>query len=166
MGSVASPLVGDVRDLPPYHGGTPGGWSPVSNLPRPLPGKEGSQVDLSLDAKEALVGTHFTAGVTGMPIVESCSGEATRSYSVAELETIAREMRAWNLLCLHAAGSGHAGGTLSVMDIAAALYLSVIRHDPGIPEWDDRDRVFWSAGHKAPALYIALAYAGYFDKKE
>jgi len=26
----------------------------------------------------------------------------------------------------------------------------------------ERDRVFWSAGHKAPALYVALGRAGYF----
>ena len=48
------------------------------------------------------------------------------------------------------------------MDIAAALYLKKIKHDPTNPTWEDRDRVFWSVGHKAPALYIALAEAGYF----
>ncbi len=30
-------------------------------------------------------------------------------------------------------GSGHPGGTLSVMDIAAALYLNVLNHDPANP---------------------------------
>ncbi|MDI6828642.1 MAG: transketolase, partial [Armatimonadota bacterium] len=29
-----------------------------------------------------------------------------------------------------------------------------------------RDRVFWSTGHKAPALYVALARAGYFPIEE
>jgi transketolase len=48
------------------------------------------------------------------------------------------------------------------MDIAAALYLRVLDHDPQNPAWPERDRVFWSAGHKAPALYIALGKAGYF----
>jgi transketolase len=48
------------------------------------------------------------------------------------------------------------------MDIAAALYLRVLNHDPKDPDWPQRDRVFWSAGHKAPALYIALGRAGYF----
>ncbi|MCL4417067.1 MAG: transketolase, partial [Actinobacteria bacterium] len=28
---------------------------------------------------------------------------------------------------------------------------------------ENRDRVFWSAGHKAPALYAALGLAGYFE---
>jgi transketolase len=42
----------------------------------------------------------------------------------------------------------------------------VIRHDPANPDWDDRDRVFWSAGHKAPALYVTLGMAGYFPIEE
>ncbi|MCG2821343.1 MAG: transketolase, partial [Candidatus Atribacteria bacterium] len=41
-------------------------------------------------------------------------------------------------------------------------YLKKIKHDPANPAWEDRDRVFWSVGHKAPALYLALAEAGYF----
>jgi len=82
--------------------------------------------------------------------------------SIAELIAAAAEMRAINLLSIHAAGSGHPGGTLSVMDIAAALYLNVLNHDPAHPHWPQRDRVFWSAGHKAPALYVALGKAGYF----
>jgi transketolase len=48
------------------------------------------------------------------------------------------------------------------MDIAAALYLRVLNHDPSDPAWPKRDRVFWSTGHKAPALYVALGKAGYF----
>jgi transketolase len=82
--------------------------------------------------------------------------------SVEELRQVAAEMRALNLVNIFAAGSGHPGGTLSIMDIAAALYLHVLNHDPKDPSWPGRDRVFWSAGHKAPALYIALGRAGYF----
>ena len=78
----------------------------------------------------------------------------------------AGEMRAYNMVALTAAGSGHTGGSLSVMDVAAALYLKKIRHDPKNPDWEDRDRVFWSAGHKAPALYVALGEAGYFPMQE
>jgi len=70
-------------------------------------------------------------------------------------------MRAFDVLATHCAGSGHPGGTLSIMDIAAALYLEVMKHDPHNPDWQRRDRCIWSAGHKAPALYVALAAAGY-----
>ncbi len=79
-----------------------------------------------------------------------------------ELRRAAREMRAVAITDIFAAGSGHPGGSLSVMDLAAALYLNVLNHDPSNPGWPDRDRVFWSAGHKAPALYVALGRAGYF----
>jgi transketolase len=79
-----------------------------------------------------------------------------------ELKQAAAEMRAVDVIDIFAAGSGHPGGTLSIMDIAAALYLRVLNHDPKDPAWPLRDRVFWSAGHKAPALYVALGRAGYF----
>jgi len=97
-----------------------------------------------------------------MPIINSKTGKIRKNYLVEELIKKAREMRAYNMIAITAAGSGHTGGTLSIMDITAALYLKKIRHDPANPTWEDRDRVFWSVGHKAPALYIALAEAGYF----
>jgi transketolase len=87
-------------------------------------------------------------------------------YSVDELRDAAAEMRAINLASIYAAGSGHPGGTLSIMDIAAALYLRELNHDPADPAWPGRDRVFWSAGHKAPALYCALGKAGYFSLED
>ncbi|MFQ6133061.1 MAG: transketolase [Armatimonadota bacterium] len=95
-----------------------------------------------------------------MPIVDRETGEET-ALGVDELVEAARELRAYNVTAIHAAGSGHPGGTLSIMDIAAALYLNVMRHAPKSPYWDERDRIFWSAGHKAPALYVCLARAGY-----
>ena len=75
-------------------------------------------------------------------------------------------MRGYSLIALAAAGSGHSGGTLSIMDIAAALYLHEARHDPAHPDWPDRDRIFWSTGHKAPALYVSLGISGYFNIEE
>ncbi|MBN2395193.1 MAG: transketolase [Candidatus Atribacteria bacterium] len=97
-----------------------------------------------------------------MPIVDSKTGKIKKDYSIEELIEKSKEMRAYNMVALTAAGSGHTGGTLSIMDIAAALYLKHIKHDPDHPEWEDRDRVFWSAGHKAPAIYVALGITGYF----
>lgn len=101
-----------------------------------------------------------------MPIIDSRTGTIKSDYGVGELIEKAKEMRAYNMIAITAAGSGHTGGTLSIMDIAAALYLKKIRHDPQNPTWEKRDRVFWSAGHKAPALYVALGEAGYFPIEE
>lgn len=65
-----------------------------------------------------------------------------------ELKAAAADMRAMNVLSIYAAGSGHPGGTLSVMDLAAALYLNELNHEPSNPAWPERDRVFWSAGRR------------------
>jgi transketolase len=101
-----------------------------------------------------------------VPIVDARTGEVRRRFTPEELEQVAARMRGHALVALCEAGSGHAGGTLSVMDIAAALYLDVADHDPFDPEWPDRDRIIWSAGHKAPALYVALGVSGYFDVEQ
>jgi len=97
-----------------------------------------------------------------MPLIDSKTGKVRKNYSVKELEKLANYMRGLDLVALNCAGSGHAGGTLSIMDIAAALYLRVARHDPQNPSWDGRDRIVWSTGHKAPSLYLGLGTSGYF----
>ncbi len=97
-----------------------------------------------------------------MPLVNSLSKAVVRDFSIEELEQAARLMRGYDLVALCAAGSGHSGGTLSMMEIVAALYLKVANHDANNPDWKERDRIVWSAGHKAPALYLGLGFAGYF----
>jgi len=101
-----------------------------------------------------------------MPIVDSRTGEIRKPYSIAELTEAANLLRGYDLVCLNAAGSGHTGGTLSIMDITAALYLHSSRLDTKNPDWEDRDRIIWSAGHKAPSLYLGLGMAGFFDIKD
>ena len=101
-----------------------------------------------------------------MALTHSADGSIIRSYTVQELEQEAALMRGYNLVALHAAGSGHSGGTLSIMDVTAALYLRCADLDPANPNWSQRDRIIWSAGHKAPALYVGLAFAGFCKKEE
>ena len=81
------------------------------------------------------------------------------------LEAIARECRVQILRMLAHAGSGHPGGSLSVIDILVTLFFGRLRHDPRRPDWPDRDRVVLSKGHAVPALYAVLAKAGYFPEK-
>ncbi|MDE3150315.1 MAG: transketolase [Acidobacteriota bacterium] len=101
-----------------------------------------------------------------MALRDSATGKIIREYAIEELVDAANLMRGYNLTALCAAGSGHAGGTLSMMDLTAALYLDAADHDPKNPEWPDRDRIVWSAGHKAPALYVALGMAGFCPIEE
>jgi transketolase len=96
-----------------------------------------------------------------MALIDSQRGKHIRDYSIQQLAEAANLMRGYDLVALAAAGSGHAGGTLSIMDITAALYLRVADLDPKNPNWAQRDRIIWSAGHKAPALYLGLAFAGF-----
>jgi transketolase len=101
-----------------------------------------------------------------MALIDSKTGKIIREYSIDELKESANLMRGYNLVALHAAGSGHAGGTLSIMDITAALYLRIANADPNNASWKERDRIIWSTGHKAPSLYLGLAFAGFFPKEE
>ncbi len=101
-----------------------------------------------------------------MALIDSKTGNIRKSYTLEDLEEAAKLMRGYNLVALCAAGSGHSGGTLSIMDITAALYLHIADLDPEEPNWDDRDRIIWSTGHKAPSLYLGLGFAGYFDKDD
>ncbi len=88
-----------------------------------------------------------------------------KKLSVEELPLKAKEMRRDIIRMLAEAGSGHPGGSLSCIDILAVLYFHIMNQDPSNPKWADRDRVILSKGHGAPALYAALAHAGYFPKE-
>ncbi|MEG2725808.1 MAG: transketolase [Eggerthellaceae bacterium] len=86
---------------------------------------------------------------------------------MTELENKANALRIDIVDMIARAGSGHPGGSLSCTDILAALYLGqVLHHDAANPEDDARDRFILSKGHAAPALYAALAHAGYFPREE
>ena len=82
------------------------------------------------------------------------------------LESIARECRVQILRMLAHAGSGHPGGSLSVIDILASLFFGRLKFDPTRPDWPERDRVVLSKGHAVPALYAVLARAGYFPDNQ
>ena len=83
-----------------------------------------------------------------------------------QLKATAAEVRRGILTEVHAAKSGHPGGSLSVADIITYLYSEVLRVDPENPRWEDRDRLVLSKGHTCPALYAMLAEKGFFPKEE
>ncbi len=84
---------------------------------------------------------------------------------IDRLKEIALAVRKDIINMTTAAGSGHPGGSMSATDILVCLYFKVMRHDPGKPEWPNRDRFVLSKGHAAPALYAVLAECGYFSEK-
>lgn len=83
-----------------------------------------------------------------------------------ELEQIACRVRIGIIEGVHAAKSGHPGGSLSIAEILTYLYFKQMKIDPANPRWPERDRLVLSKGHAAPALYAVLAERGYFDRSE
>ena len=88
------------------------------------------------------------------------------AISKKELQKIACKVRMGIIEGVHAAKSGHPGGSLSCADILTYLYFKHMNINPAEPKAADRDRLVLSKGHAAPALYSVLAQRGYFKEEE
>lgn len=86
------------------------------------------------------------------------------TMSTDQLEQRAKEFRyvITDMICR--AGSGHLGGSLSLVEIVTTLYYRIMNIKPENPAWEDRDRLVLSKGHAGPVLYVVLAYLGFFPK--
>ena len=83
-----------------------------------------------------------------------------------QLAKIANQLRLDIVEEVHAAKSGHPGGSLSIADIITYLYYEEMNVNPQNPADPDRDRFVLSKGHTAPALYAVLAEKGFFPREE
>ena len=86
--------------------------------------------------------------------------------AITDLKEKAREIRKTVLKMLTEAGSGHTGGSLSIVEIIISLYCYKMRNDPKNPKWEMRDKFVLSKGHACPTLYAVLADRGYFPREE
>ena len=87
--------------------------------------------------------------------------------NVTELKKKANNIRKGIIEEVHAAASGHPGGSLSAADILTYLYFEEMKNiDPKNPDNPDRDRFVLSKGHAAPVLYATLAEKGFIPKEE
>lgn len=91
---------------------------------------------------------------------------ASPDINERELDAIAKQLRIEIINMIHKAGSGHAGGSLSLCEIMAVLYFKIMRIDPNNPLEPGRDRLILSKGHAAPVLYAAMAIRGFFPMSE
>ena len=89
-----------------------------------------------------------------------------QNCELKKLQKIAAKIRLGALEGVHAAASGHPGGSLSIAEIMAYLYFKEMNIRPEDPRWADRDRLVLSKGHTAPALYATLAEKGFFPRSE
>ncbi|MEW5984248.1 MAG: transketolase [Acidobacteriota bacterium] len=84
--------------------------------------------------------------------------------TIPELEHIAKQARQLIVETVIHAGVGHAGGSLSAVEVMTALYFDVMRIDPDNPKWEDRDRFVLSKGHGAVGLYTHLHLRGLMSR--
>lgn len=86
--------------------------------------------------------------------------------NTAELTAMARFMRRKILDISHECKlSTHLGGGLSIVDILATLYGSVLRIDHANPHWDERDRFILSKGHGVLGYFSALLAVGFISEE-
>ncbi len=77
-----------------------------------------------------------------------------------------KEIRKTTLEIVFRAKASHIGGALSMADILAVLYDSILDIDPANPTDKLRDRFLLSKGHACTSLYATLGLKNFFDIKE
>lgn len=84
------------------------------------------------------------------------------------LRKVSTQVRRDIIRMVHAAASGHPGGSLGATDYLVALFHQVMDHDPKNFTMDGRDQDVFvlSNGHISPAYYSVLARSGYFPIEE
>lgn len=59
------------------------------------------------------------------------------------------------------ANSGHPGAPMGLAPAGYVLWTRIMKHNPGNPDWPDRDRFVLSGGHASMLLYSLLHLTGY-----
>jgi transketolase len=85
---------------------------------------------------------------------------------ISELEEMAYQIRRMSLEVITYAHWGHPGGSFSMAEILSVLYFHAMRYDPQDPKLETRDRLVLSKAHGSPALYAALALAGFYPQEK
>ncbi len=85
---------------------------------------------------------------------QAAAGQPSRRH-------LANAVRALSMDAVQAANSGHPGAPMGMADIAEVLWRDYLKHNPGNPEWMDRDRFVLSNGHGSMLLYSLLHLTGY-----
>lgn len=84
---------------------------------------------------------------------------------VKELQRKANEIRKEVLEMCILGKTGHVTSSFSCAEILTVLYFgNILRYNPQIPKWQERDRFILSKGQASPILYVVLSNAGFFPK--
>lgn len=76
-------------------------------------------------------------------------------------KNLANAIRALSMDAVQKANSGHPGAPMGMADIAEVLWNDNLKHNPGNPNWADRDRFVLSNGHGSMLIYSLLHLTGY-----
>jgi len=79
----------------------------------------------------------------------------------ADTSLLANAIRALAMDAVQAANSGHPGMPMGMAEIAVALWMRHLRHNPSNPAWTNRDRFVLSNGHGSMLQYALLHLTGY-----
>ncbi len=74
---------------------------------------------------------------------------------------LANAIRALSMDAVQRAKSGHPGAPMGMADIAEVLWNDYLQHNPGNPQWFNRDRFVLSNGHGSMLHYSLLHLSGY-----
>lgn len=85
---------------------------------------------------------------------------------IQELKQAANRVRKNIIEAVHAAKSGHPGGSLSAADVLTYLYFAEMKIDPKNSDMEERDRFVLSKGHVSPGYYGVLAERGFFPVED
>jgi len=73
----------------------------------------------------------------------------------------ANAIRILSVDAIQKANSGHPGMPMGMADIAEVLWNDFLNHNPGNPDWPNRDRFILSNGHGSMLQYALLHLTGY-----
>lgn len=82
------------------------------------------------------------------------------------LQSQANKLRTRIVELAHANKASHVGGALSIIDILTVLYSKVLKFNAQSPDWEERDRLFYSKGHACTAIYTVLEEFGFYSKSD
>lgn len=69
-------------------------------------------------------------------------------------------IRTLSMDAVQAANSGHPGTAMALAPVAYTLWSRILRYDPELPIWANRDRFVLSIGHASALLYSLLHLSG------
>ena len=95
-------------------------------------------------------------------MAEKLSMESKPTVEQGNLDELCvNTIRALAMDAVEKAKSGHPGLPMGAAAMAYVLWTQFLRHNPGNPQWPNRDRFVLSAGHGCMLLYALLHLTGY-----